>query len=63
MIRDVVAAIFGGAADHEAVLGRPLDPGLVAELDDETLCTAMLDASAADREVLWADIERRRLGA
>lgn len=63
MIRDVVATIFGGTVNYDAVLSQPLDTGLVAELDDETLCTAMFDAPAVDRQVLRAEIERRRLGA
>jgi len=62
MIRALLAAIFGHTVDHNAVLGQPLDPGLVAEIDDETLYTAMLDASAVDRQVLWAEVERRLLG-
>lgn len=61
MIRHVMSTLFSGFADLGEMRDQPLDPDLLAELDDETLHTALLDASAADSQALWAEIERRAL--
>lgn len=38
-----------------------LDPNLVADLDDDTLLMSLDAASADDRMILMAEVEKRRL--
>jgi hypothetical protein len=61
MIRHVINYFFVGLVDQDELMDQPLDHDIVAELDNETLHWALLDATAGDRQVLWAEIERRRL--
>lgn len=53
--------IFGSHPSGWRLEDEPLDPEMLAELDGEMLAAAIIDALPADRQELWAEIERRRL--